>query len=89
MLSRLVKEAQKESLRVFLHGWSFNDIMRTGIAASAHLPSQRISDEAIQIMKEKGIHCLTTLATVESHSRRRLSDLSFLECRLIKDTTPP
>jgi len=89
MLSRLVQEAKKESLRVFLHGWSLNGFIQAGVAASAHLPGQRISDEAIQMMKEMGIHCLTTLATVESHSRCRLSDLSFLECRLIKDTTPP
>ena len=40
-------------------------------------------------MKDKGIHCITTLAVLESFSRRRLDDLGFLEHPIIKDTTPP
>lgn len=92
MVTALVREAKKDSLRVFIDQWSRNgsvDLIRAGIAAFAHLPTSKMSDEAVSLMKEKGVHAITTLAVYESHSRRRLADLSFLEFPLVKDTTPP
>lgn len=92
MIAALAREGKKSELRVFIDQWSRNgsvDLMQTGIAAFAHLPTRRMSDEAVSLMKEKGIHAMTTLAVYESHSRRRLADLSFLESSIVKDTTPP
>lgn len=92
MVAALAREAKKEGLPVFIDQWSRNgsiDLIRTGIAAFAHLPTSRMSDEAVGLMKERGVHAITTLAVYESHSRRRLADLSFAESPLVKDTTPP
>jgi imidazolonepropionase-like amidohydrolase len=92
MVTALAQEARKNSLRVFIDQWSRNgsmDLMRTGIAAFAHLPTMRMSDEAVSLMKETGIHCITTLTVYESFSRRRLADLRFLEHPIFKDTSPP
>jgi imidazolonepropionase-like amidohydrolase len=92
MVAALAQEAKKNSLRVFIDQWSRNgsmDLMQEGISAFAHLPTMRMSDEAIGLMKEKGIHCITTLTVYESFSRRRLADLRFLEYPLFKDTSPP
>ncbi len=88
----LTAQAKKNSLRVIIDQGSRNgsmDLMREGISAFAHLPTMRMSDEAIALMKEKGIFCLSTLSVFESFSRRRLADLNFLDNPLIKDTTPP
>ena len=92
MVSRLAEEGKKVSLPVFIDQWTRNgstDLMQTGIAAFAHTPVRPMSADAIHLMKEKEIHCITTLTLLESSSRRRLGDLSFLEHALIKDTTPP
>ncbi|HEX8649894.1 MAG TPA: amidohydrolase family protein [Pyrinomonadaceae bacterium] len=92
MVAALAQEAKKNSLRVFIDQWSRNgsmDLMQEGISAFAHLPTMRMSDEAIRLMKEKGIHCITTLTVYESFSRRRLADLRFLEYPLFKETSPP
>jgi imidazolonepropionase-like amidohydrolase len=92
MVSYLFREAKKESLSVFIHPRRFIgsvDIMQTGIAAFAHMASQKMSDSAINLMKEKRIHCITTLTLFEFYSLKRLVDLRFLDHPLIKDTTPP
>ena len=49
----------------------------------------RVTEVAIRSMKEKGVSVITTLATCESFSRRRLADLKFLELPIVADTTPP
>jgi len=92
MVTVLAQEARKNSLRVFIDQWSRNgsvDLMQEGISAFAHLPMMKMSDEAVRLMKEKGIHCITTLTVYESFSRRRLADLRFLDYPLFKDTSPP
>lgn len=92
MVSRLVAEGKKQSLRVFIDQWERNgsiDLMQTGIAAFAHTPTRALSEEAVTVMKEQGIHCITTLAVSESFSRRRLGNLSFLDHPFIKDAMPP
>jgi hypothetical protein len=76
------------SLRVIIDQGSRNgsmDLMREGVSAFAHLPTIQMSDEAVALMKEKSISCLSTLSVFESFSRRRLADLSFLS----KPSMPP
>jgi imidazolonepropionase-like amidohydrolase len=92
MVTALAAEAKKSSLRVFIDQWGRNgsmDLMRTGISAFAHLPTMKMSDEAVGLMKERGVHCITTLTVYESFWRRRLADLKFLEYPIVKDTSPP
>lgn len=88
----LAAEGRKHSLPLLIDQWTRNgstDLMKTGIAAFAHTPVRDMSEQAVSLMKDKGIHCITTLAVVESFSGRRLADLTFLDHSLIKDTTPP
>ncbi|TMH37954.1 MAG: hypothetical protein E6H56_16590 [Betaproteobacteria bacterium] len=91
LLTSLVREASKESLRVFVHSWSLGsaDVIRTGIAAFAHVDSPPISDEAVRLMRERGVASITTLATLESFSQRRLDKLAFLSAPLVAQVTPP
>ena len=92
MVSALVAEGEKHSLRVFIDQRDRNgsiDLMQTGIAAFTHTPTRPLSEEAVSLMKEKGIHCITTLALSESFARRRLADHRFLDQSLIKDAMPP
>jgi imidazolonepropionase-like amidohydrolase len=92
MLSTLAEEAETHSLQVFAHmrpGPTFADMVRTGIAASAHVPPTVLSDTVIQYMADNGIACLTTLVQAEFRAVRRLQDPSFLDQPLIRQTTPP
>jgi imidazolonepropionase-like amidohydrolase len=96
MVMTLVQEARKNSLRVFIDQGHRNgslDLTFTGIAAFAHVPDVPIfslySSDAINFMKQQGVMFTSSLAVIESFSRRRLSDLTFLDHPLIKDTTPP
>lgn len=94
MVNVLVSEAKKKSLPVFIHPRPIGrigseDIMKTGIAAFAHMATKIMSDDAMNLMKEKEIHCITTLTLFEYYSLRRLTDLRFLDNPLIKDTAPP
>ncbi len=90
-LAALVRAAGEESLSVFVDAWSSNgsaDVIRTGVRAFAHLPGD-MTDEAVQLMLERDVACITTLAVTESFSRRRLGDLRFLSEPLIARTAPP
>jgi imidazolonepropionase-like amidohydrolase len=92
MVALLASEGRKVSLPVFVDQWTRNgsiDLVDAGITAFAHTPVRDLSDEAIGILKAKDIRIITTLAVLESFSRRRLQDLSFLEMPLIRNTTPP
>ena len=92
LLTGLVREASKESLRVFVHSWSLGsaDVVRTGIAAFAHVDYDLpLSDETVQLMRQRGVAAITTLATIESLSRRRLADLTFLSGPLVARVTRP
>src|SRR5438552_18549885 len=90
-LTGLVREASKASLRVFAHSWSLGsaDVIRTGIAAFAHVDSPPISDETVRLMRERGVASITTLAMLESFSQRRLDRLAFLSAPLVAQVTPP
>ncbi len=48
-----------------------------------------MSNDALELMKEKGIRCISTITVTESFSRRRLANLAFTEEPLFKDTSPP
>ncbi len=96
MVMTLVQEGRKNSLRVFIDQGYRNgslDLAFTGIAAFAHVPDVPIfslySPDAIKFMKQRGVMFTSSLAVIESFSRRRLTDLTFLEYPLIKDTAPP
>ena len=92
LLSALVREGRKNSLEVFVdQSWrngSLELVMGDGVTAFAHAPDFPPSADAINMMKPRGVKFITTLSVVESYSRRRLTDLAFLESPLIKDTTP-
>jgi hypothetical protein len=79
-------------LRTIIDQWSRNgsaDLAADGIAGFAHLPSRRVSDETIAVIKAQHLFFISTLAVQESAVGRRWQDLSFLANPLIADTTPP
>jgi imidazolonepropionase-like amidohydrolase len=92
MLRTLVQEAGKNSLPLFVdQSWrngSIELILGDGVVAFAHAPDFPPNADTIKMMKQRNVMFITTLSVVESYSRRRLSDLAFLEFPLIKDTTP-
>jgi imidazolonepropionase-like amidohydrolase len=91
-ISALVREGQKHGLRVLSDPGKRNgsmDVLETGIAALAHMPPIPLGDEAVTLMKDKPIHCLTTLAVYESFSRRRITDAALYSIPLYLDTAPP
>lgn len=91
-ISALAREGQKQSLRVLSDPGRRNgsmDVLRTGIAALAHMPPIPLGDEAVSLMKGKPIHCLTTLAVYESFGRRRIIDPGLYDISLYRDTAPP
>ena len=84
-------EAKKHNLRTIIDQHSRNgstDLMQEGIAGYAHLPTHKLSDEAIAVAHANHIFFISTLSVAESFSRRRFQDLSFLNGPLIADTTP-
>jgi imidazolonepropionase-like amidohydrolase len=85
-------EAKKYNLRTIIDVHRRNgsiDVMQEGISGWAHLPSHRISDDAIETAKEHRIFFITTLTVLEMFTHRRFEDVSFLDDPLIADTTPP
>jgi imidazolonepropionase-like amidohydrolase len=92
MVFALAAEARKNSLPVFVdQSWRNGslELAAAGISAFAHTPDFITGDETIRMLKERGIKFISTLAVVESKSKRRLEDLAFLDHPLVKDTTPP
>jgi len=84
-------EAKKHDLRTVIDQWSRNgsmDLMNEGISGFAHLPFDRISDDAVKLARDKKIFFLSTLAVQESFLGRRLRDLRFVDDPLIADTMP-
>jgi len=92
LLQSLTEAAGKAGLRVVVDQWDRNgspDVARAGIAGFAHLPTRVMSPEDIQVLKEKGLFLITTLAVNESFARPRFRDHpDFLATPLIADTTP-
>lgn len=92
MLRRLSEAAAKQGIRVVIDQWERNgspDLVTTGISGFAHAPTRKMSDEAIQGIKDHNIFVISTLIVHESFARTRYKDLSFLHGSLIADTTPP
>jgi imidazolonepropionase-like amidohydrolase len=84
-------EAKKYKLRTILDAHSRNgsiELMREGIAGWAHLPTRKLSDEAIATASANHVFFISTLSVFEAFMRRRFQDLSFLDHPLIIDTTP-
>jgi len=84
-------EAKKYNLRTIIDQHSRNgssDLMQEGIAGYAHLPTHKLSDEAIAVARANHIFFISTLSVAEAFSRRRFQDPSFLNDPLIADTTP-
>jgi Amidohydrolase family len=91
LIRAISAEAGKRGMRTIIDQWTRNgsvDIAGDGIAGFAHLPSHRISNEAIEILKAHQVFFISTLAVQESALGRRFRDLSFLDNPLIADTTP-
>jgi imidazolonepropionase-like amidohydrolase len=85
-------EAKKYRLRTIIDTHSRNgsiEVMREGIAGWAHLPTRKLSEEAIAVSKDNHIFFISTLSVIEAFTWRRFQDISFLDHPLIKDTTPP
>lgn len=92
LLTDLVEAAARDSLAVVVDAWRKNgtlEIAQTGIAAFAHLGTTPITPETVAYMREHQIASLTTLAVLESFSRRRFRDLGFLEGPLLRGSFPP
>jgi hypothetical protein len=77
----LVREGHRNSLPVFIDQGVRNgsaDLVWTGIAAFAHVPDMPIfsmySPNAINLMKQRGVMFTSSLAAIESLSKRRLTD---------------
>jgi imidazolonepropionase-like amidohydrolase len=96
LVAALVREARKNSLPVFVDQGFRNGgielVMGDGVTTYAHVPGfpldKFLGSEALPAMKQRGVRFITTLATTESFSKRRLADLSFLDSPLIQDTIP-
>jgi imidazolonepropionase-like amidohydrolase len=87
----LSKEAKKHKLRTIIDAHSRNgssELMQEGIAGYAHLPTRKLSDEAIATARVNHVFFISTLSVIEAFTRRRFKDLSFLDHPLIADTTP-
>jgi hypothetical protein len=92
----LVREASKQSLTVVVdQAWrngSIEMVMGDGVTVFAHLPDVPIGvyygSETLKQMKQRNVRFTSSLAVVESFSRRRLKDLSFLESPFIRDSIP-
>lgn len=72
-------------------GWENNgniDYMRAGINIWAHHPWRKLEQKNIDYMVRHNIPTITTLSSHESFTNRRLQDLSFLDCPLIRDVVP-
>lgn len=92
MLRRLVDEARHEDLRVVVDQWDRNgspDLVATGIAGFAHMPTRRMSDDDVRAMKDANVFAVTTLSVRESFARTRLADPALYREPLVADTTPP
>jgi hypothetical protein len=92
MVEALSKEAKAAGLRVVIDQWRRNgssDLMRTGISGFAHLPSFEMSEEGLKQAHDSNMFFISTLSVYEAFSRRRFSDLSFLEDKLIAETSTP
>ncbi len=97
LMGLLVREARKQSLPVVVdQAWrngSIEMVMGDGVTLFAHLPDVPIGvyygSDTLQQMKQRNVRFTSTLTVVESFSRRRLKDLSFLDSPLIRDTAPP
>lgn len=92
MLRRLVEEARREGLRVVVDQWERNgspDLVATGIAGFAHMPTRRMSDDDVRAMKEANAFAVTTLTVRESFARTRLADPALHGEPLVADTMPP
>ena len=84
-------EAKKYKLRTILDAHGRNgsiQLMHEGIAGWAHLPTQKLSDEAIATARANHVFFISTLSVFEAFSWRRFQDLSFLDHPFIVDTTP-
>jgi imidazolonepropionase-like amidohydrolase len=91
-VTRLAAEGKKVGLRVFVDQGRRNgstDLMNTGIAAFAHLPTFELAENAIELARSTQISFITTLSVYESFAGRRLLHMDFLNQPLIADTTPP
>jgi len=84
-------EAKKYNLRTIIDAHSRNgsiELMQDGIAGYAHLPTYKLSDEAITTARANHLFFISTLSVIEAFTLRRFKDLSFLDQPLIADTTP-
>ncbi|HVR71997.1 MAG TPA: amidohydrolase family protein [Vicinamibacteria bacterium] len=92
MLRRLVEEGRREGLRVVVDQWERNgspDLVATGIAGFAHMPTRPMSDGDVRAMKAGGVFAVTTLTVRESFARTRLGDPALHGEPLVADTAPP
>jgi hypothetical protein len=92
VLERLVEEGRKASLRVIIDQWQRNgspDLVEDGIYGFAHLPTRLLSPDNVQFMAAHHTVFISTLIVIETGSRRRLANLSFLDDPLARDTSPP
>jgi hypothetical protein len=91
-LSALVQAASEKGLMVIVDQWTRGgsyDVIATGVGAIAHLPNRAIEPLALELIKEKQVHFITTLAVKETFARARPGNLAFLDHPIVKDTSLP
>jgi imidazolonepropionase-like amidohydrolase len=91
-LSALVQAASEKGLMVIVDQWTRNgsyDVVATGVGAIAHLPGRAIEPATLELIVEKQVSFITTLAVKETFARERPGNLSFLDDPLVRDTSLP
>jgi imidazolonepropionase-like amidohydrolase len=92
LLERLAAEAAKQGLRVVVDEGDRDgspELVAYGVSGFAHMPFRSMPAEDVQLLDDKGVFVITTLASTESHAQARSSGLAFLHEPLIADTAPP
>lgn len=91
-LSALVQAASEKGLMVIADQWTRGgsyDVIATGVGAIAHLPNRAIEPATLELIVEKQVHFITTLAVKETFARERPGNLAFLDHPVVKDTSLP
>lgn len=86
----LVNQGKKLGLPVILDAWFANGgehLITTGLSAFAHTP-RRVTDETLEIMKQRGVQIISTRAVGGVVKHALLRGEGFVENDLIKNTTP-
>jgi imidazolonepropionase-like amidohydrolase len=92
MIAELVKASAQVSLPAIVDVWERNGTAATaatGITAFAHLGSDEVSDEAIEVMLQENVATITTATLSDARLRWKKRGGDFAGSPLIEAVTPP